>query len=159
MKTIPLTHGFITVVDDSDYPSLAQFHWHLARGRRTNYAARGVRVNGKMKRIYLHRQLLGVSSEVHLDHQDGDGLNNQRTNLRPATRAQQSANSPKVVGRTSQFKGVSRALRPVGWKAHIRAGGKVHHLGYFKDEQVAARAYDQAARLHFGEFARPNFLS
>jgi hypothetical protein len=157
MKRIPLTQGFFTLVDDEDFEELSKFNWHFARGRKTNYAARGVRVGGKMKRIYLHRQLLNAPKGVEIDHEDGDGLNNRRGNVRFASRAQNTTNRPKIRGR-SKYKGVSQSIRPVGWKASIRAQGRGIHLGYFRIEEDAARAYNTAAQKFFGKFARLNSL-
>lgn len=158
MKSIPLTQGYEATVDDSDYEQVSQFQWHFAKGNRTNYAARGVKVNGKMKRIYLHRQLLGSPPKSKVDHRDGNGLNNRRENIRPATSAQNGQNSVKIQGRSSQFKGVTVSKRPPGWKASIRVNGRGIHLGYFSVETDAAHAYDDAARTYFGEFACPNFI-
>jgi hypothetical protein len=86
-----------------------------------------------------------------IDHRDGDKANNAWSNLRPATRAQNRANSRTKTN----SKGVSRERRCVSWRAEIRVNGKLIYLGSFKAKEDAASAYSAAAKLHFGEFARP----
>ncbi len=102
----------------------------------------------------LHRFLLGLTDpKIIVDHEDRNGLNNQRGNLRVATKSQNEANSCKQHGTTSRFKGVSWNKRGGKWEAQIAH----RHLGCFADEMSAALAYDTAARKHFGEFCNCNF--
>lgn len=91
-----------------------------------------------------------------VDHRDHEGLNNTRTNLRLATRSQNSCNNKKTRGRSSKYKGVSRDKRGY-WRAKIHFKGKHIFLGYFDNEIDAARAYDKAAKELHGEFAVLNF--
>jgi hypothetical protein len=91
------------------------------------------------------------------DHKDGNGLNNTRSNLRPCTQGQNNMNQRKRKNATSRFKGVTWSAADEKWKACITANHVQHHLGYFCDEEEAARAYDKAARSLHGEFARLNF--
>ena len=92
-----------------------------------------------------------------VDHVDGNGLNNQRSNLRPTTQAQNLANQLKRLGVTSKFKGVCWRDRPSPWRATITVDGRQRGLGSFADEEQAARAYDAAALDLFGDRARLNF--
>jgi hypothetical protein len=102
-----------------------------------------------------------------IDHADGDGLNNQRSNLRPASHALNNANRRAATthgGRpkSSRFKGVAWFKPAPGkgrprWVAKIRIDGRAVSLGYFHDEEAAARAYDAAAVAAWGEYACPNF--
>ena len=153
-KTIPLTQGKIPVIDSEDFDSVSRFKWHADKKRKIWYAARNVldALSGKRKVQYLHQFLLpGV---VEVDHQDGNGLNNTRLNLRPATSSQNKANRKKCsTPKTSKFKGVSLCARDKAWRAYIRLDGVTKALGTFKTEVAAAKAYDAAARNLFGEFA------
>ena len=123
------------------------------------YAARhSSRKNGKQTTIQMHRLLLGLKpgDSRESDHKDGNGLNNRRNNLRIATRAQNQHNQRPQKG-TSRFKGVCWHRDAAKWQAQIQIERRKIHLGYFDSEIEATRAYDAAARNHFGEFARLNF--
>jgi hypothetical protein len=147
-KRIPLTQGKFAIVDDADYDSVSRFNWYAERHKRRWYARR--QMDGKKQR--LHQFILsGVKS---IDHRDGDGLNNTRQNLRPASRSQNGANQKKIRG-SSRFKGVFWHLKK--WQVSIHADQKSIYLGRFDKETTAAKAYDAAAKFYFGEFARLNF--
>jgi hypothetical protein len=144
-----------TEVDDEDAEMLARWRWCPQRGRNTWYAITSARnPEGLPKRMMMHGLLLGVD---RVDHIDGDGLNNHRSNLRPATAVQNlwNAGARRSVDGGSRFKGVRLVRQP--WAAGIVVGGVLHSLGRFTSEEEAARAYDAAAREHFGEYARRNF--
>ncbi len=157
MKTIFLRDGVFALVDDSDYESLKEFNWFLFRCKRqTDYAYRYVRdESGKRKRIFMHRQIL-PHNLPHTDHIDGNGLNNQRSNLRPAFAYQNVANSGIRKNNTSGLKGIIFIKSTGKWRARL-GGGRLSHIGVFTDKIEAARAYDEAAVKIYGEFLRPNF--
>lgn len=146
------------LVDDADYSELSKYVWSLQRGTTgIFYATRGTERNGKQKSYAMHRQIMGFPNSM-IDHKDRNGLNNQRENLRPATRSQNGAN---YIGRTKirrgKFKGVTKYSHWDGFHAQIAVNQKHMFLGSFKNEEDAARAYDKAAKKYFGEFAYLNF--
>jgi HNH endonuclease len=160
---IPLGNDAVALIDDDDLPLVKGYQWevHHIHGRNYeyHYARRFVREDGVRRTQYMHRQILGVPKGVDVDHIDGDGLNNCRSNLRPATRSQNAMNSRRHGGTSGvPFKGV---FLHVGGKyqARIKVGRETIHLGSFVDAREAALAYDAAARRYFGRFARPNFDS
>jgi len=157
MKTIPLSQGKEAVVDDEDYERLAQFKWCALKQGNTFYARRNVHTPAGWTLASMHRMILKPPNNMQCDHIDGNGLNNQRANLRACTRAENTCNQRPQVGCASRFKGVAWHKAAQKWQAQIQNVGKQMHLGYFTDEVDAARAYDAAARELFGEFARPNF--
>ena len=167
MKQI-LADGFPVQVNDEDYETLNDFVWHLnKRNASLTYAYRWEkRINpttkSKFKRISMHRQIMGFPKST-VDHEDGDGLNNQRYNLRPATQQQQAFNQHRRNGK--KYKGVSPAgLIHHKWKpskpfrVRIRVNGKLITLGWTYTEEEGAKLYNEAAKKYFGEFASLNVL-
>ena len=165
MKFIHLTRGKITAVDDEDFEWLSQWKWSAHRVKKKSqvlwYAKRTEGHRGPT--IFMHRQIMDRiqgGSEVGkyiVDHRDGDGLNNVRQNLRSCSYSQNFGNSKKTRGTVSKFKGVAWHRRDEVWVSSITCNGKSYWLGTFDSEQAAAKAYDEAAQEHFGEFARLNF--
>lgn len=146
MAEIRLTQSKIAFVDDADLPLLEGRSWCAQRTRHHWYAV--------SKGVTMHRLLMGAPG-LQVDHIDGDGLNNRRSNLRIGTNSQNQANRRRAFG-ASRFKGVHHEKRGKPWKAAIKISGEKIHLGSFDDEAEAARAYDRAALEHFGEFACTN---
>lgn len=159
MKTITLTQGKCAVVDDVDYEWLNQWKWHackVEKGRKLRwYAKRHVTVQGKQRTIFMHRLIVSLAGWREIDHKDGDGLNNQRHNLRAATHAQNIMNSVKASGYSSIHKGVCWHKKAKKWMASICLDGRARYLGLFETEEDAAEAYSRSALLHFGDFAKP----
>jgi len=152
--TIALTRGAVAEVDLGDFQALSQFKWHTHVATHGAYA-RGV-VAGKL--VYMHRLLMSAAPGEEVDHIDGNGLNNRRSNLRCATHADQARGyQTKRSGKTSHYRGVSWVTRDRRWTAHLSHLGHQYYLGYFTSEQLAAEAYDAKAIELFGEFAQLNF--
>lgn len=143
----------MALVDDADFESLNRWKWFAQLRGKTFYAFRDYREGTHMKRIGMHTQILGA---FPIDHFDRDGLNNQRGNLRPATRLQNGANRGPNKNNCSGFKGVHWHVACKKWRALISINGKHKHLGLFDTPALAAKAYDEAARAGFGEFACTN---
>lgn len=157
MKEIPLTRGYVALVDDEDYDRVSQHKWHAKVGIDVNYAAAAIRESrGKFRFTQLHRFVMGATDPlIRVDHIDRDGLNCRRNNLRLATHMQNSVNRKLHSNNTSGFKGVS-ITKSGRWLARIRIERCLRRLGVFDTAQEAALAYDAAAMRHFGEFARTN---
>lgn len=158
-KSIPLSQGMITLVDDEDYADLSRWKWTYT-AHRTGYAVRGDYVHGNRKTVYMHRIITKAQIGDEVDHINHDTLDNQRSNLRRASRSENARNQSKRrsyrgVPTVSQYKGVTWAHGR--WIATITVKRKQTHIGAFADEMQAARAYDAAARQHFGSFAATNF--
>lgn len=153
-KEISLTQGKSTLVSDDDYERIHHLKWTY-NPHRAGYAM--TRIDGKT--VYMHRLILSAPKGLEVDHIDGDSLNNQRNNLRLATRRENARNSRRhrTSNPLTNFKGVCRASG-TKWIAQLRVNDRTIKIGPFETDREAAIAYDNAARLHFGEFARTNFV-
>ena len=158
MKTIALTQGYVALVDDADFDRVSSFKWTATKTKTNVYAVRKVRTSsGRTTSQLLHRFITGVTNpRIEVDHEDHDGLNCQRSNLRPCVRGENGGNKRKTRG-ASKFKGVSWDAGRGLWRAYITIHNRSKFLGRFHDERDAAHAYDAAARASFGEFAFCNF--
>lgn len=148
MKIIPLTQGKEALVDDEDYEYLKGRKWHAIRGHGAtdNWKALG-QWNGR--HVQMHRLIMGVLDApkgVLVDHINGNGLDNTRKNLRIVNSQQNMQNQRRGNGK---FKGVR--YRNGAWYASI-----TKNLGKFETEEDAARAYNEAALLMYGEYAALN---
>jgi hypothetical protein len=154
MKEIPLTRGAVALVDDADYELLSLFKWHVHTSARTpvRYALKWYRTATGKGSISMHRFLLAPPFGMQVDHIDGDGLNNQRSNLRLCTNLENSYNRSRHDGK---YKGVS-GPRHGTCVARIRVNGQLIGLGNYNTAEAAALAYNDAAVKHFGGFARLN---
>lgn len=160
MKEILLTQGKIALVDDDDYEELSKYKWLATEHRGTFYAARGEGPRNNNKRIYMHRQILGLTDpNIHGDHINHNKLDNQGCNLRIATRSQNQHNKLKQGNTSSKYKGVSWINAFGKWQTKITLHDKSIHIGLFTDEIEAAKAYNTKAVELFGEFAYLNEIA
>ena len=145
MKEISLTQNKIAMVDDDVYEELNQFKWHAAKIRNTFYARRMLpTINGKRGTIHMHHEVMGLPPKGLMpDHEDGNGCNNQRYNLRFVTNRQNSQNK-KNVKKTSKYPGVWWVKNRGKWQSAIIVNKKRKHLGSFADEKKAFEVYKKA---------------
>lgn len=155
---VPLTRGYVTLIDPAD-SDLVILRWHVMTDEGRAYAIRRIPdrkdVFELMHRLILAR-IIGRALEPRefTDHIDGDGLNNRRNNLRVATPADNVHNTKRAKNNTSGYKGVSWHKRMKHWAANIRLNDRAVFLGYFDTPEEAYAAYCEAAKQHYGEFAR-----
>lgn len=157
MKQIPLTKGKFTIVDDEDYEKVIVHKWHTHKGNTTYYVATTPRGTKSNRLLLMHRFILDISDpKVHVDHINGNGLDNRRSNIRPCTPTQNNRNSSLPKNSTTGFKGVSIAYDNK-YKVHLSHENNKLHIGTFDSKEHAALSYDFAARKLHGEFAKLNF--
>jgi hypothetical protein len=159
-RKIYLGEGEFTIVDPDVYYRLGSFKWCAAGGDDGKmYAARILRktICGRIKTMYLHREIMDPPKGLLVDHKNRNPLDNLRSNLRLATASQNMQNVSKMKNTSSRFFGVCFHKRRNKWVASICFEGKKIWLGYFDNEIDAARAYDEAAKKYHKDFARLNF--
>lgn len=139
MKVIILgKHSGECMVDDCDYEYLNQFYWH--------FDGKYARASIGGKKVRMHRLILPEAKII--DHKDGNGINNTRANLRECTNKQNCGN----YGPRGKYKGVSK----FGNKYMAKIANR--YLGLFETPELAAIAYNEAAKKYFGEFAYLNII-
>lgn len=164
MKEIQITRGYVAIVDDEDYERVAAHKWNAMVVRRNDgsarvYAMRVIRKpDGGRTTVYLHRVIMGAPVGMDIDHVNGDGLDNSRSNLRACTRSENMRNR-RPQGGASKYKGIHWHKRDSKWRAQIVVNGRSRHLGLFSSEVDAACAYNVAATKLFGEFALLNNIN
>lgn len=151
-KTIQLTKGRVTVVDDDVYDKVCNHGWcYIGKG--------GALATIRGRQVSLHRLITNAPSGLCVDHINGDPLDNRCANLRLCTRRQNAYNRVGIHGR-EMYKGVTfkkHGNRRKRWSAQIRVHDRLRFLGYHLTPEEAALAYDASALKNFGEYARLNF--
>ena len=152
---IPLTQGYEAVIDAADAPLVSGSNWRALVRPRTIYAQRhSLVIDGVRPATFLHRAIMRAPTGMEVDHIDGNGLNNRRSNLRLATHAENGRNARIRSDNTSGFKGVFQHKRDGSWRAQIHVDGRNKYLGVFRTPEDAHAAYVQAAANLHGPFAR-----
>lgn len=147
--------GFVALVDSID-ADLSDIRWNVNKNGRTHYAMH----NNKKSFCYMHRVIMArvlgrdLQRGECVDHVDGDGLNNRRSNLRIASYGENQRNQRRNRANTSGYKGVHWNKLKNKWQARIQVNGNRITLGYFDDPKDGHEAYCKAANELFGEFAR-----
>lgn len=137
------------IIDLEDWERVKEFDWYFDKLTEDVSAFRYTGAG------YLSRFILGIEDPgILVDHKNGNKFDNRKENLRTCTKSQNAANSGP---RSYKYKGVTYNKINQNWNAQIKILYKKKHLGSFATIEEAARAYDSAAKKHFGEFAKLNF--
>ena len=169
-REIICSGGEIAFCDDEDYPVVSRHSWVYTRGQNRPYVVTTLNTaEGSKKTIMMHNMILGFSK--YLDHHDGNTLNNQKYNLRPATHQENGWNKGKPSGcrhgkMTSKYKGVSRVVKETTsyWLVLIKLTkksvkpAKYYRKGGFQTELEAAKHYNEKIVEFRGKFAWINPL-
>ena len=164
MREIELTQGYVALVDDEDYERVNEFKWHAVKHKnnKSPYACRKKSIKGKKTTILMHRFILGAKKGEYVDHIDRDGLNNQRSNIRICTQAQNCANRDMSTRGNTKYKGLRYFTMKDG-KTYPYFYFCNHRLGVnlavrVETEEDAARMYNEHAIKYYGEFANLNVI-
>lgn len=160
--TIPLSKTgkyagqFEAIVSEED-KDLADITWTLHKSRKICYALhhQDNAIAIKMHRLILERMEDGkpLQEDEEVDHVDGNGLNNQRHNLRRATPSQNAMNRGIRSDNTTGSKGVTWEQSSQKYRVRIAVNGRRFHVGRFDSLEEATRAYEEKARELHGKFA------
>ena len=143
------THGFAGVRNPGDPAGCVNNNGHLV------VATCGVRMLAH-KVVWVLCYNAYPPTGFDIDHKDRNKQNNHPDNLRLATRSQNNYNATKRKRNTSGYKGVSFDKARGKWDARLNADSKTYRLGRFDTAELAAAAYNEAARQLHGDFARLN---
>lgn len=152
--------GITFVIDQEDIEIVARFKWHTVNG----YAHTWMNIGDKRTSVYMHRLLMGLISKKYdpkkneVDHKNRNRGDNRKDNLRLVSTSTNGQNRGKIHGTSSRFKGVSFFKSTGLWGSAISKDKKRKHLGSFKSEEDAARAYNNAAIELYGKDASLNEL-
>lgn len=140
MIHIPLTKGFVAIIDDED-ADLAKHKWCACVTKQGDaYAVRSVGTRKTKRTVYLHRVVEErkgpIPPKYEVDHENGDKLYCVRSNVRSVP---PRINRKNVVGRP--MLGVTKHTQTGRWVAQMRRPGKSPYLGIFatQDEALQAR--------------------
>ena len=158
MKTIPLTRGYFTKVDDEDYEKFASIRWQAMVDSRSKMVRASRKGGNPRTTIYLSREIMNAPKGKLVDHVNGNQLDNQKQNLRLCTHAENLQNRGPTKSNTSGFKGVCFDKNLKKWRAQIGFKMKRRYIGSFNTKKEAALAYDRFTRKLHGKFAKPNLL-
>lgn len=155
MKEIQLTKGKVAFIDDEDFEYIMQWKWTAYKGRNTYYAKRNMNNKGDNIGFQMHRSLMRVyDRSILIDHIDGNGLNNQKANLRICNYSQNGANKLKRKGSNgTKFIGITFRKDTKKWAAQVMKDYKHISLGCYNSDIDAAIAYNKKAVELHGEFA------
>ncbi len=150
VQQVELRPGVVALFDDDDAPEILTRRWRL----HTAKSGKQYAVTGK-RSVFMHHSVISPRPGLYIDHINGNGLDNRRSNLRLCTHAENMRNR-RPQGGSSRFKGVSLNRATGKWRAGITLDGRTISLGTYENERDAAAAYDAAAARLFGEFAATN---
>lgn len=99
IKALNCKENEIIIIDDADYEMALNYKWRILRQVRDGYTKKYVVTHTyiskdwtKPKTLYLHRLIMQPSSDMVIDHINGDGLDNRRSNLRIVTKSENAFN-------------------------------------------------------------------
>jgi hypothetical protein len=151
MELMELKNGGAVVFDVSDTPLVALYSWQRFDHRKQQYAITWVKLEKGWRMMFMHRYILGLKpgDGIKVDHIDGNGLNNQRNNLRPTTNSQNLQNRHTLDrNNRSGYRNVAWDNERTRWIVTIRVNNKNIHVGRYDDLLEANEAAIQARRTY-----------
>lgn len=146
-KVFSKTYGeIVTLLDDEDYDKIVSMgKWCVSKDRYGYYFQK--RINKKI--VTMHRFIMGFPKGKYVDHIDGNTLNNQKSNLRICSNADNIRNGKIRTNNTSGYTGVRYRKDRNKWSAYIRVHYKTIWLGCYLNKEDAIKARKQAEIKYF----------
>lgn len=144
------------LADDEDFKYLKEYTWYILSTGNYWYAQRNIKLNNRWSVIKMHKEIMGnyPKDKSQIDHINGNTLDNQKSNLRWATRAENIRNSKIRIDNKTGFKGVSWDKSRKKWLACGSKNGIAKYIGRFNNILEAVQAYKDFALLNYREFSR-----
>lgn len=159
MARIDVKNGFF-LIDDEDVHLLSEYRKPIINSN--GYVVVQKKGVGKQKNVRLHRIIMNAPDGMEVDHINHIRHDNRRSNLRLCSVSENRRNSFKKSHGSSKYRGVyfhKGTGRVKRWQAYLRIDGKKKSLGYFHTDIEAAIAYNNASRVHYGEFSVMNIIT
>lgn len=151
MRALDLTHGFQALIDEADAPRVAGYNWYVTR---QGYAGATYKENDIRKMVLIHRLLTAAPAGTHVDHINGDKLDNRSANLRVVSFSINQVNRKRLnKNNTSGMRGVRWCQRKNKWLAQITVNRANKFIGYFTDADAAVAARKAAEARFWGELS------
>jgi hypothetical protein len=147
MQQIPLSQGKFALVDDEDFETFSQFRWcyRPERNQGPGFAVRQVKIDGKYRLSYLHREIMDpppCKQVIFLNH---DRLDCRRENLKVVEPHEARWYHRVRKDSESGLKGLRYNRSARKWYASITRFGVFYHLGAFDTKEMALQAYQEAS--------------
>lgn len=132
------------LIEPDDLHFVQWYRWCLDNN---GYARTRTKADGV---LLMHRHLMGLKKGdgLEVDHVNGDGLDNRRSNLRVCTHAENVQNRSSAPGSTSRYRAVYWDRQKRKWRARVHTQGRYHHVGYFASEAEAGAAAEEYVLTH-----------
>jgi hypothetical protein len=162
MKKIKLSQGKYALVDDEDFSRLSKRKWSAAKQADGTFYAVGYlgTINKKETNEYMHRVIMNCPKGKFIDHINHNKLDNRKKNLRICSIQENNRNMKIFRNNTSGYKGVylDKNAKSKKWLSQFYLNGKSFKSSW-KTVEEAAKAYNEAVKKHFGEFALLNKIT
>lgn len=153
-KEIQLANGKVCLVDDGDYKMLSMYGWYAKENSNTTYVYTQLHKNKTRRTVHIHQMLLLPPDGYVVDHINGNGLDNRRSNLRLCTQSQNRMNSKKSNRNNAGIKGVGWSKDNNKWYAYITFEKVMRNLGHYINKDEAINARKQAEEKYYKEYAK-----
>lgn len=159
IKKISLSKGYYALIDEEMVTELSKYSWHVSGEKDGYYAKTDFWNSGDRKSIYMHRfvyeKYFGeIPKDMFIDHKNRNRLDNRISNLRLATKSENTYNRRRQNNNnSSKYKGVYLNKQSGSYVAYVSLNGKRTTIGSYNNEIACANAYNHYAKNMYGEFA------